>query len=150
MAWGKVRTVYLVSATEAALNVMLSLALVTRLGPAGVALGTLLPQVFLSLVVVPRLACRLVGDSPGFYYLNIAKGAALCAALTLIGRAAVAAAGGGLWTALAIGLLAAVLYALLYAVLLLGVEERKKLVSYARIAIRGLARGAPASAQPPY
>ncbi len=133
MAWGKVRDVYLLSAAEAAVNIVLSLVLVGPLGPAGVAVATLAPQALLSLLVLPRLVCRLVGDSVLLYYLSMLKSAALFAAVALAGRALVTAAGGGLWIALAVGVLAAALYALLYFALILRPDERGQLLRYSRI-----------------
>lgn len=139
LAWGQVRTVCLLSAAEAALSLLLSLALVHSLGAPGVALATCLSQALFSLVVLPPLVCRLLRDSPRFYYASIAKGAALFALLAFLGRHLVIAIHGGLAVALATGAAAAALLLLGHTAWTLPAHQRSRLSSYARLVLDGLA-----------
>jgi len=55
---------------EAAVNLGLSIWLVQSMGLVGVALGTTIPSVAIVMVVLPLVACRIVGVGLPEYYLN--------------------------------------------------------------------------------
>ena len=58
---------------EGAANLALSLLLVRRYGILGVAVGTLVPMTVVRLLVQPIDVCRVLGISPGRYYLRLGR-----------------------------------------------------------------------------
>jgi O-antigen/teichoic acid export membrane protein len=57
---GRVRTAALALLSQSLCNILLSIALVSRFGVVGVAIGTLIPAFVFRAIVVPILACRVV------------------------------------------------------------------------------------------
>jgi O-antigen/teichoic acid export membrane protein len=64
------RTFVPIYASEAVCNLVLSVALVGPLGLPGVALGTVIPSVIVSLGFIPRLLSRATGTPAGPFYCN--------------------------------------------------------------------------------
>ena len=70
MGVNKHRTLAPVYGAEAACNLALSVALVGPLGLAGVALGTMIPSLFVSLAVIPRRLAATTGVPARLFYRN--------------------------------------------------------------------------------
>lgn len=79
LAAGRHRMVAAASLLDILLNVALSLALVSRYGLIGVAIGTALPYIFLNVVVLAPAACRVVNVRLGTFARTVAAPALIAA-----------------------------------------------------------------------
>jgi O-antigen/teichoic acid export membrane protein len=93
---GRHRLVAMASVLEVVLNVAFSIALVTRFGLAGVALGTLLPYAILNFAILIPAACRAVGVPLRTFVVTVVSPAAIAALPTVAAAVAVQGAVGTL------------------------------------------------------
>ncbi len=69
---------------EAICNVIISLALVSKFGVIGVAIGTLIPMFITKVLILPRYVCKQVNIENKAYYLIMLKSFTFCLCFTVI------------------------------------------------------------------